>query len=144
MVSRDPLKQHLSQEDFETVQTGGDIYSLNTGTAFGSNQTLELIGDEWLPESESLTVDDVVICTCCMKPVLFLDSRSPGDEALCSECDTEITGRKHAMTLPVHPRVLRRYSKLRIKVDEYIGRPVTEDLKKELYQAIYTIIANDE
>ena len=56
---------------------------------------VELIGDEWHPEDESLTEDDVVICVGCYKPVLMLDSWSPGDDAMCSECDTEITGRPH-------------------------------------------------
>lgn len=39
--------------------------------------------------------EDVVDCAMCGKVLLFSDSYSPGDEAICAECDTEITGRIH-------------------------------------------------
>lgn len=39
--------------------------------------------------------EDVIDCALCGKRILFVDSWSPGDEAICSECDTEVTGRTH-------------------------------------------------
>lgn len=69
---------------------------------------LLLLGAEWAPPESSLTCDDVVICATCNKLVLFRDSWSPGDEALCSECDTEVTGRKHGPTLPVTFEALQK------------------------------------
>lgn len=42
-------------------------------------------------------------CALCRKTIWFRDSYSPGDEAICAECDTEVTGRPHKPSLPVTP-----------------------------------------
>lgn len=48
--------------------------------------------------------DDVIVeCGLCKYPVWYRDSWSPGDEAICSQCDTEVTGRQHPPRLD--PRV---------------------------------------
>jgi len=39
--------------------------------------------------------EEIVDCTLCGKTILFVDSWSPGDEAICASCDTEVTGRVH-------------------------------------------------
>lgn len=38
----------------------------------------------------------LINCALCEKAILFEDSWSPGDDAICAECDTEATGRQHA------------------------------------------------
>ena len=46
------------------------------------------------PAPEIVTVDDELIeCSCCTKWLWLTDSWSPGDDALCSECNKEVTGR---------------------------------------------------
>jgi recombinational DNA repair protein (RecF pathway) len=40
-------------------------------------------------------------CATCGKTIWFRDSYSPGDEAICAECDTEVTGRPHKPSIPV-------------------------------------------
>ena len=121
LLNRKSLEKHLSQEAFEKIQAGGDIYSIDELPPLGSNQVVELHGDEWKPPEECLTYDDVVICSCCNKPVLFRDSWSPEDEALCSECDTEVTGRQHSPTLPVTFEALRLFYNLESLMNQYIG-----------------------
>lgn len=37
----------------------------------------------------------IVLCGLCGYPVWFNDSWSPGDDAICTRCDTEVTGREH-------------------------------------------------
>lgn len=39
--------------------------------------------------------DDVIDCALCGAVLLFSDSYSPGDEAICASCDTQVTGRQH-------------------------------------------------
>lgn len=43
---------------------------------------------------------ELIECALCDKQLWFQDSYSPGDEAICAECDTEVTGREHPPTLP--------------------------------------------
>lgn len=43
--------------------------------------------------------DEIIPCALCQKPIWFRDSWSPGDEAICAECDTEVTGRQHPPSL---------------------------------------------
>ncbi len=38
---------------------------------------------------------ELVECATCGKRIRFADSYSPGDEAICAACDTEVTGRPH-------------------------------------------------
>lgn len=45
--------------------------------------------------------DEIIECALCDKKLWFMDSWAPGDEAICSECDTEVTGRQHPPTIPV-------------------------------------------
>ncbi len=48
--------------------------------------------------------DHVINCTFCKKLVWFRDSWAPGDDAICAECDTEVSGRRHKRpTIPVTP-----------------------------------------
>ena len=47
--------------------------------------------------------EDVVDCAMCGKVLLFSDSYSPGDEAICAECDTEITGSQRSGEAQSHP-----------------------------------------
>lgn len=37
--------------------------------------------------------DEVIRCSSCPKIIWHTDSWAPGDEALCSECNREVTGR---------------------------------------------------
>jgi hypothetical protein len=39
--------------------------------------------------------DHIILCGLCKFPVWYRDSWSPGDDMICSTCDTEVTGRKH-------------------------------------------------
>lgn len=43
--------------------------------------------------------DPVVKCGLCGKSIWFADSYSPADDAICAECDTEVTGREHPPSL---------------------------------------------
>ncbi len=45
--------------------------------------------------------EELAECALCAKPILLRDSYSPADEAICAECDTEVTGRIHPPSLPV-------------------------------------------
>jgi hypothetical protein len=58
-----------------------------------------------------LTEDDVLECALCSKLILFKDSWSPADEGICSECDTEVTGRPHPPTLPCTAEALAALKK---------------------------------
>lgn len=59
-------------------------------------------GDEdlRLPTCLSATLDpvldEIIPCALCNKPMWFADSWAPADEAICSECDTEVTARTHS------------------------------------------------
>ena len=50
--------------------------------------------------TEYLEEGDVVSCAYCGKLVLFAETYSPADEAICPECDTEVTGRIHPDPYP--------------------------------------------
>jgi len=39
--------------------------------------------------------EEMIDCALCGRRILFVDSYSPGDEAICASCDTEFTGRVH-------------------------------------------------
>lgn len=47
------------------------------------------------------STDEVITCALCPRRIWFRDSYSPGDDAICAECDTEVTGRVHPPSLPV-------------------------------------------
>lgn len=63
--------------------------------------------DRWLTHlwirraksEEELHDDGKIECALCEKRIWFKDSYSPGDEAICAECDTEVTGRQHPPSL---------------------------------------------
>lgn len=40
--------------------------------------------------------EEMVDCALCGKRILLADSWSPADEAICAQCDTEVTGRDHS------------------------------------------------
>jgi len=44
---------------------------------------------------EASSDTEICMCSACGWPVWHRDSWSPGDELLCSDCDTEVTGRSH-------------------------------------------------
>lgn len=52
---------------------------------------------------EPSSTSGTVTCALCDKLLWLRDSWSPHDEAICAECDTDITGRKHPPSLD--PRV---------------------------------------
>lgn len=39
--------------------------------------------------------EELIDCAMCDKEIKLEDSWSPGDEAICAKCDTEVTGRNH-------------------------------------------------
>lgn len=43
--------------------------------------------------------DEITQCGLCEKNIWFRDSYSPNDEAICAECDTEVTERAHPPSL---------------------------------------------
>jgi hypothetical protein len=49
-------------------------------------------------------VKDTCRCALCGKLIYFEDSYSPGDDAICAECDTDVTGREHPPSIPVEQR----------------------------------------
>jgi hypothetical protein len=140
LLNRRILEKHLSKEAFKKIQTGRDIYTIAELPPLGRNQIVELHGDEWKPPEECLTYDDVVICATCNKPVLFRDSWSPEDEALCSECDTEVTGREHGPTLPVTFEALRLWDQLTSILSRQIGKRVTSEWLRELQKEIEKVL----
>jgi DNA-directed RNA polymerase subunit RPC12/RpoP len=52
------------------------------------------------PTLEEIKSSEIIACSLCGKRLYFADSWAPGDEAICSECDTEVTGRQHLPTIP--------------------------------------------
>jgi len=43
--------------------------------------------------------DEIIECALCPRKIWFRDSYSPADDAICAECDTEVTGRTHPPSL---------------------------------------------
>ena len=50
----------------------------------------------------------IVKCALCEKRIFLFDSYSPADEAICAECDTEVTGRKHPASIKVPTKPKRK------------------------------------
>lgn len=44
-------------------------------------------------------LDEIVECALCDKKVWMRDTWSPADDAICAECDTEVSGREHPPSL---------------------------------------------
>lgn len=80
-------------------------------------------------------VDDWIECAYCDKVILYEMSWSPGDDAICDVCDTEVTGRVHPSpleqlaevavtkpknTLDARLAMLRKGTLKRIHVDKHI------------------------
>ena len=57
--------------------------------------------------------EPTITCAGCNKGIWVRDSYSPPgtDEALCAECDTEVSGRKHRPTLPLNEDGLKQLRK---------------------------------
>lgn len=51
-----------------------------------------------LRDALAARLETVVQCSGCDVVLPLEDSYSPGDEALCATCDTEVTGREHPVT----------------------------------------------
>lgn len=102
----------MSQSEVTVYLSTADIKELTDGPFEAFSQMLEeLVEDGWStafimaklramthePKPATVNVveveDEVIRCAYCPKIIWHSDSWAPGDEALCSECNKEVTGR---------------------------------------------------
>ena len=119
-----PVTDFRLRYDFHFSKDGSWYYvnsfnDINHTVWEAQARTVEERGESWrIIDVKRNTIvkseysDMIVQCALCDKRIWFRDSWSPGDDCTCSECDTEVTGRKHPRTLNVKtqppPRLVPR------------------------------------
>jgi len=77
-------------------------------------------------DAETLSVDlddEFIACGGCDKIIPFEDSYAPGDDALCAECDTEVTGRDHTPKAKTKAKKKKKPTVMRSCCDRFKNEP---------------------
>ena len=83
-----------------TLPAGSFSFELDASRKWGLQSCYGFTDAPWKQGSVEIPEDErIVPCALCEKRIWLTDSWSPGGEATCAECDTEVTGRPHPPSL---------------------------------------------
>lgn len=120
---------------------------MNTAhSPMGLEEIISRAKEVGLPEPHE---DAITHCALCGRPLWWRDSWSPGDDAICAECDTGVTGRAHPPSVDprtspppedVYPELTRPAPQLYI-VNEF-DRPFEYHLAEKVDGKFYYVHPN--